>query len=88
MPPVRPMLAKAQPAVPVQPDQGPPTWLYEPKWDGFRCIVFRDGDEVLLGSRNEKPLDRYFPEVIAAVRAELAPRCVVDAEPYACEMTR
>ena len=54
--------------------------LYEPKWDGFRCIVFRDGDEVELGSRNERPLTRYFPEVVAAVRAELPERCVVDGE--------
>jgi len=54
--------------------------LYEPKWDGFRCIVFRDGDDVELGSRNEKPLTRYFPEVVDAVRAELPDRCVVDGE--------
>ncbi len=80
MPPVKPMLAKAQPAVPAQPQDGPPTWLYEPKWDGYRCIVFRDGDEVVLGSRSTKTLDRYFPEVLDAVRAELSPRCVVDAE--------
>jgi len=54
--------------------------LYEPKWDGFRCIVFRDGDEVELGSRNEKPLTRYFPEVVDAVRSELPDRCVMDGE--------
>ena len=54
--------------------------FYEPKWDGFRCIVFRDGDEVTLGSRNEKSLNRYFPEVIAAVRANLPERCVLDGE--------
>jgi ATP-dependent DNA ligase len=53
---------------------------YEPKWDGFRCIVFRDGDEVELGSRNERPLTRYFPEVVAAVKAHLPERCVVDGE--------
>jgi 2'-5' RNA ligase len=53
---------------------------YEPKWDGFRCIVFRDGDEVLLGSRNERPLTRYFPDVVAAVQAQLPERCVVDGE--------
>ncbi len=52
----------------------------EPKWDGFRCIVFRDGDEVELGSRNERPLTRYFPEVVDAVRESLPPRCVVDGE--------
>ncbi|HEY6798749.1 MAG TPA: ATP-dependent DNA ligase [Kineosporiaceae bacterium] len=80
MPPVKPMLAKARPEVPDQPSGGEPAWLYEPKWDGFRCIVFRDGDEVVLGSRNLRPLDRYFPEVLAAVRAELPPRVVLDAE--------
>jgi ATP-dependent DNA ligase len=53
---------------------------YEPKWDGFRAIVFRDGDEVELGSRNERPLTRYFPDVVAAVRANLPERCVVDGE--------
>jgi ATP-dependent DNA ligase len=55
-------------------------YRYEPKWDGFRCIVFRDGDEVELGSRNERPMTRYFPEVVAAVREHLPPRCVVDGE--------
>jgi ATP-dependent DNA ligase len=54
--------------------------LYEPKWDGFRCIIFRDGEEVELGSRNERPLTRYFPEVVAAVKAALPERCVVDGE--------
>jgi ATP-dependent DNA ligase len=54
--------------------------IYEPKWDGFRCIVFRDGDEVELGSRNEKPLTRYFPEVVDAVRTRLPERCVLDGE--------
>jgi ATP-dependent DNA ligase len=78
-PPVEPMLAKAATRVPPQPD-GDPAWLYEPKWDGFRCIVFRDGDEVELGSRNTKPLTRYFPEVVAGVLAELPERCVVDGE--------
>ena len=75
MPPVKPMLAKSVPEVPV--GDG---FVYEPKWDGFRCIVFRDGDEVELGSRNEKPLTRYFPEVVAAVKAQLPERCVVDGE--------
>ena len=74
LPPVQPMLAKSIPQVP----DGP--YLYEPKWDGFRCIVFRDGDEVELGSRNEKPLTRYFPEVVAAAKAQLPPRCVMDGE--------
>jgi ATP-dependent DNA ligase len=74
MPPVAPMLAKPIPGLP----EGP--WSFEPKWDGFRTIVFRDGDEVELGSRKERPLTRYFPEVVAAVRTNLPPRCVVDAE--------
>ncbi len=74
MPPVKPMLAKPVPDVP----QG--DYLYEPKWDGFRCVIFRDGDDVELGSRNEKPLTRYFPEVVAASRLSLPPRCVVDGE--------
>jgi ATP-dependent DNA ligase len=54
--------------------------FYEPKWDGFRCIVFRDGDDVELGSRNEKPLTRYFPELVDALRHELPARCVLDGE--------
>ena len=57
-----------------------PGLFYEPKWDGFRCIVFRDGDEVELGSRNEKPLTRYFPELVDALRHELPERCVLDGE--------
>jgi ATP-dependent DNA ligase len=78
MPPVSPMLAKSVREVPV-PDR-PGALLYEPKWDGFRCIVFRDGEEVELGSRNERPMTRYFPELVAAARAELPPRCVIDGE--------
>ncbi|TFV65926.1 UNVERIFIED_ORG: ATP-dependent DNA ligase [Bacillus sp. AZ43] len=74
MPPVKPMLAKAATKVPTG------DYLYEPKWDGFRCVVFRDGDEVELGSRNERPLTRYFPEVVEAVKAQLPERCVVDGE--------
>ncbi len=73
MPPVAPMLAKSVPEIP---DVG----HVEPKWDGFRTIVFRDGDEVELGSRNERPMTRYFPEVVAAVKANLPDRCVVDGE--------
>ncbi len=80
LPPVKPMLAKASATVPEQPEVGDPAWLYEPKWDGFRCVVFRDGDEVILGSRNDRPLTRYFPEVVDAVRAELPLRCVLDGE--------
>jgi ATP-dependent DNA ligase len=53
---------------------------FEPKWDGFRCIVFRDGDQVELGSRNERPLTRYFPEMLGPLRASLPNRCVVDGE--------
>src|SRR5919205_4275156 len=79
MPPVPPMLAKLVPKIPA-PDSAPGGMLYEPKWDGFRCIVFRDGDEVELGSRNERPLTRYFPEVVEAVKAALPERCVVDGE--------
>jgi ATP-dependent DNA ligase len=75
MPPVKPMLAKAATKLPV----GDGVY-YEPKWDGFRCVVFRDGDEVELGSRNERPLTRYFPEVVAAVKANLPEKCVVDGE--------
>jgi ATP-dependent DNA ligase len=75
MPPVKPMLARSVGEVP-----DGPGYLYEPKWDGFRCVVFRDGDEVELGSRNEKPLTRYFPEVVEAVQAQLPQRCVVDGE--------
>ena len=55
-------------------------WLYEPKWDGFRAIVFRDGDELLIQSRDLKPLDRYFPELAEPLRAALPDRCVVDGE--------
>nr|WP_082535304.1 ATP-dependent DNA ligase [Nonomuraea pusilla] len=75
-PPVPPMLAKAVKTMPRQDG----TLFYEPKWDGFRCIVFRDGDEVYLGSRNERPFTRYFPELVEAVKAELPERCVVDGE--------
>jgi ATP-dependent DNA ligase len=74
-PPVEPMLAKAQPTLP-----DGAGWLYEPKWDGFRAIVFRDGDEVYIQSRDLKPLDRYFPELPPALRTELPERCVVDGE--------
>ena len=79
MPPVAPMLAKSVKDVPA-PDSVPGGWLYEPKWDGFRAIIFRDGAEVELGSRNERPLTRYFPEVVAAVQDELPERCVIDGE--------
>jgi len=55
-------------------------WIFEPKWDGFRALVFRDGDELLIQSRDEKPLDRYFPELVETLKAQLPPRCVLDGE--------
>jgi ATP-dependent DNA ligase len=69
------MLAKAVDGLPDRDDV-----IFEPKWDGFRCIVFRDGDEVTLGSRNDKPLTRYFPEMVEPMRASLPQRCVIDGE--------
>ncbi|WP_123816423.1 ATP-dependent DNA ligase [Myceligenerans xiligouense] len=77
-PPIRPMLAKSAAKVPAQPQ--PPSYVYEPKWDGFRAIVYRDGDRVHIGSRTGKPMERYFPDVVAAVRDALPERCVVDGE--------
>ena len=74
MPPVAPMLAKAVDSIPVG------AYDYELKWDGFRSIVFRDGDEVEIGSRNGRPLTRYFPELVAAFKAGLPERCVLDGE--------
>ncbi len=74
LPPVKPMLAKAVKGIP----DG--DMAFEPKWDGFRCIVFRDGDEVVLGSRNERPLTRYFPELFEPLKASLPTRAVVDGE--------
>ena len=73
MPPVSPMLAKSVRTI-------PPVASYEPKWDGFRSICFRDNAEVVLGSRNERPMTRYFPELVAAITAELPERCVIDGE--------
>jgi ATP-dependent DNA ligase len=72
-PPVAPMLAKAVAAI-------PPGQFYEPKWDGFRSIVFRDGDAVEIGSRKERPMTRYFPEVVEAVKRHFPPRAVIDGE--------
>jgi ATP-dependent DNA ligase len=74
MPPVAPMLAKSVKDIP----DG--ALSYEPKWDGFRSIIFRDGDEVEIGSRNERPMTRYFPELVAAVLASMPERCVIDGE--------
>jgi ATP-dependent DNA ligase len=73
MPPVSPMLSKSVAAI-------PPDASYEPKWDGFRSICFPDADQVELGSRNERPMTRYFPELVAAATAELPERCVIDGE--------
>lgn len=73
MPPVKPMLAKPVAKI-------PPDMQYEAKWDGFRAIVYRDGDEIELGSRTGKPLTRYFPELVAALRERLPARCVLDGE--------
>ena len=78
MPPVQPMLAKSVKGIPDPEKYG--GLSFEPKWDGFRCIVFRDGDEVELASRNTKPLTRYFPEVVTAIKEQLPERCVLDGE--------
>jgi ATP-dependent DNA ligase len=74
-PPLLPMLAKRVEELPR--DAG---WIFEPKWDGFRALIFRDGDEVLIQSRDAKPLDRYFPELGAPLKAQLPERCVLDGE--------
>src|SRR5438270_7688252 len=74
-PPVAPMLSSAADALP-----GGEGWQFEPKWDGFRTLVFRDGDEILLQSRDERPMNRYFPELVAPLARTLPERCVVDGE--------
>jgi ATP-dependent DNA ligase len=74
-PPLEPMLSKAASTLPE--GEG---WQFEPKWDGFRTIVFRDGDEILLQSRDSKPMNRYFPELIAPLSNALPSRCVLDGE--------
>ncbi|HZM73436.1 MAG TPA: ATP-dependent DNA ligase [Candidatus Polarisedimenticolia bacterium] len=74
-PPLEPMLAKAADGLP----EGD-GWLFEPKWDGFRALVFRDGDEVYTQSRDLKPLDRYFPELAEPLKAALPDRCILDGE--------
>ena len=74
-PPLAPMLSSAADVLP-----GGEGWQFEPKWDGFRALVFRDGDEILLQSRDERPMNRYFPELIAPLAATLSERCVVDGE--------
>ena len=74
-PPVLPMLAKRVDALPAE-----GKWIFEPKWDGFRALVFRDGDELQIQSRDEKPLNRYFPEIVEALESQLPPRAVLDGE--------
>jgi ATP-dependent DNA ligase len=74
-PPVLPMLAKRIGELPVG-----GTWIFEPKWDGFRALVFRDRDEILIQSRDEKSLNRYFPELLEPLRSNLPARCVLDGE--------
>jgi ATP-dependent DNA ligase len=74
-PPVLPMLAKRVEKLPTG-----ATWIFEPKWDGFRALVFRDGDEVLIQSRDGKSLNRYFPELLEPLCAQLPVRCVLDGE--------
>jgi ATP-dependent DNA ligase len=80
-PPVKPMLAKPVAEIPAG-------QVYEPKWDGFRSIIFRDGDEIEIGSRNEKPMTRYFPEVVEAIRANFPPRAVIDGEVIVADTAR
>src|SRR6185503_17031021 len=74
-PPILPMLAKR---VSELPERG--NWIFEPKWDGFRALVFRDGDEVFIQSRDEKPLNRYFPELVETLKKQLPKQCVLDGE--------
>ena len=69
------MLAKRVDALPPGED-----WIFEPKWDGFRTLIFRDNDEILIQSRDEKPLNRYFPELLEPLRTTLPARCVLDGE--------
>ena len=79
LPPIQPMLAKSVSGIP-DPAKFPEGLSFEPKWDGFRCLVFRDGDEVELASRNTKSLTRYFPELVAAIKESTPPKCVLDGE--------
>src|SRR5512132_3893288 len=74
-PPVLPMLAKRVGALPAG-----GTWIFEPKWDGFRALVFRDGDDILIQSRDEKSLNRYFPELLEPLLSQLPTRCALDGE--------
>ncbi len=74
-PPLLPMLAKRVDDLPSAGE-----WIFEPKWDGFRALVFRDREEIEIQSRDEKPLNRYFPELVDTLRLQLPPRCVLDGE--------
>src|SRR5690242_11245278 len=74
-PPILPMLANRVAELP--PGEA---WIFEPKWDGFRTLIFRDGDELLIQSRDEKPLERYFPELVEPLKAQLPEQCVLDGE--------
>src|SRR5450631_1999786 len=74
-PPLLPMLAKRVEELPAGEE-----WIFEPKWDGFRALVFRDGDEIFIQSRDEKPLNRYFPDLLDPLLAALPARCVLDGE--------
>src|SRR5438309_10500873 len=74
-PPLLPMLAKRVDELPTGDE-----YIFEPKWDGFRALVFRDGDEILIQSRDEKPLNRYFPELLEPLHSALPARCVLDGE--------
>src|SRR5689334_7040966 len=74
-PPILPMLAKRVSDLP----EGD-NWIFEPKWDGFRSLVFRDGDEILIQSRDEKPLNRYFPELLEPIKSALPRQAVLDGE--------
>src|SRR5260370_10596224 len=74
-PPILPMLAKRVSELPVD-----GSWVFEPKWDGFRALVFRDRDEILIQSRDAKTLNRYFPELLEVLLAQLPVRCAVDGE--------
>jgi ATP-dependent DNA ligase len=74
-PPIEPMLAKLATAIPSGSE-----WLYEPKWDGFRALIFKDGDDIYIQSRDSKPLNRYFPELVQPMRDQLPAQCVLDGE--------
>jgi ATP-dependent DNA ligase len=87
MPPVQPMLAKAVKGIP-DPAKFEGGLSFEPKWDGFRCLVFKDGDEIELTSRNTKPLTRYFPEMVEALARQLPERCVLDGELFVARGSR